>query len=138
MQRFGMGYGNIHRILTESLQTSKIILSKNSIYTAVHVANVYIVNCYKLVCVLTYRQLLTGLSQSMNNRGMRTCFNNEFTVITVVSSVKNIILSRSELIVVFFDVSHLRRHEICVDVRRVAVSDHFVFNVAFYRIITFF
>ena len=74
--------------------------------------------------MLKYGQLLAKLSQSMKNSEMRMCFNSGF-IITVVSSAKNI-LSRSEHIVVYFDVPHLRRHEICADVLRVALSDHFV------------
>ena len=57
-------------------------------------------------CLLKYGQRLTGLLQSMNNSGMRTCFSSGFIVITVVSSAKDMILSRSEQIVVYFDVSH--------------------------------
>ena len=87
--------------------------------------------------MLKYGQLLTRLSQSMKNSGMRTCFNSGF-ISTVVSSAKDNVLSRSEQIVIYFDVSHLRCHEICADVCRVALSDHFVFNIAFYRIVTFF
>ena len=87
---------------------SKIILSKKFyLYSRTcckwyHII-VNIVNCYKQVCVLKYGQLLTGLAQSMNNSGMRTCLNSRFIVITVVSSAKDIILSRSEQIVVYFD-----------------------------------
>ena len=40
--------------------------------------------------------------------------------------VQRTFLSRSEQIVVFFDVPHLRCHEICADVHRVALSDNFV------------
>ena len=65
-----------------------------------------IVNRYKQVCVLKSGQLLTRLSHSINKSGMKTCFNSGFIVITVVSSAKDIILSRSEQIVVYFDVSH--------------------------------
>ena len=92
---FDMGYGTIHQILTETLQTSKIILGyKFYLYGRTcckwyHIiAN--IVNCYNQVCVLKYGQLLTGLSQSLNNSGMMTCFNSRFILITVVSSAKTL------------------------------------------------
>ena len=88
--------------------------------------------------MLKYGQLLTRLSRSMNSSGMRVCFNSGFIVIAIVSCEKDIILSRSEQIVIYFDVSYKRHHEICADVRRIALSDNFVFNVAFYGIITFF
>ena len=90
--------------------------------------------------MLKYGQLLTRLSRSMNSSGMRVCFNSGFIVIAIVSCEKDIIFSRSEQIVICFAVSHKRHHEICTDLRRVALSDNFVFNLAFYGItcITFF
>ena len=39
VQRLDMGYGTIHRVPTEILEISKIILSLKFYYTAVHVPN---------------------------------------------------------------------------------------------------
>ena len=66
-----------------------------------------IVNRYKRVCVLKYGQLLATLLQSMNNSGIRTCLNSGYIVITmIVFSAKDIISSRREQIVNYFDVSN--------------------------------
>ena len=64
VQRFDMGYGTIHRILTELLQMLKIILSKKLyLYGRTCCKWCHIIgNLYKQVCVLKYGQLLTELS----------------------------------------------------------------------------
>ena len=106
-----MGHGTIHRILMKILQMSKMILIyKLFLYDSTCCKYYHIivnkVNRYKQACVLKYGQLLTGLSQSMNKSGMRTCFSSVFIVITAVFSAKDIMLNRSEQIVVYFDISH--------------------------------
>ena len=65
-------------------------------------------NRYKHVLCVEIRAATTGLSQSMNKSGIRTCYNSVFIAITAVSSAKDIILCRSEQIGVYmyFDVSH--------------------------------
>ena len=50
-------------------------------------------NHYKQVCVLKYRQLLTGLSQSMNISGMRTLFNSVFIVFVSSNCISSCSLS---------------------------------------------
>ena len=106
-----MGYSTIHRLLMEILQMSKMILCyKFYLYGPTcckwyHII-VNIVNRYKHVLCVEIWAATTGLSQSMNKSGMRRCYNSVSIAITAVSSAKDIILSRSEQIGIYFDISH--------------------------------
>ena len=73
-------------------------------------------------------------SHSMDSSGTRTCSNSCSTVIAVVSSMKDIIWRSKQTALKFIHKRCQRRHKISADMRRVAISSHFIFNVVFLKI----
>ena len=82
------------------------------------------------VLCLNFEQLKAVSSHSMESSGTRTCSNSGSIVIAVVSSAKDIILRSKE----FMHKCRQRRHKIRADMRRVAISSHFILNVVFLKI----
>ena len=100
-ERFYMGYGTMHRILTEDLQMSRAILSYKFDFYMMHIAKVSdyrytIVNRNNLrmrsVLCLNFEHLKAESSHSMDSSGTRMCSKSGSIVIAVVSSAKDIIL----------------------------------------------
>ena len=142
-ERFDMGYGTMHRILTEDLQMSKAILSYKFDFYMMHIAKVSdysytIVNRnnqrMRSVLCLNFEQLKAVSSHTMDSSGTRTCSNSGSIVISVVSSVKDIILRSKQTALKSIHKRFKRRHKISADVRRVAISSHFILNVIFLKI----
>ena len=101
IERFDMGYGTMHRILTEDLQMLKVILSYKFDFYMMHVAKVSdhsynIMNCnnqyMRSILCRNFKQLQAVSSHSMDSSGTRTFLNSGSIVIAVVSSAKDIIL----------------------------------------------
>ena len=80
------------------------------------------------------RATKTVSSQRMDSSGTRTCSNCGSIVIAVVSSAKDSILRSKQTALMFIHKRRQRRHKISADVRRVAISSHFIFNVVFLKI----
>ena len=73
----------------------------------------------------------------MDCSGTRTISNSGSIVIAVVSSAKDIILRSKQTSLKFIHKRRQRRHKISADVRRVAISSHFILNVVFLKINSF-
>ena len=86
------------------------------------------------VLCLNFEQLKAVSSDSMDSSGTRTCSNSGSIVIAVVSSSKDIILRSKQTALKFISKRCQRRHKISADVRRVAISSHFILNVVFLKI----
>ena len=86
------------------------------------------------VLCLNFEQLKAVSSHSMDSSGTRTCSNSGSIVIAVVSSAKDIILRSKETALKFMHKRRQRRHKISADMRRVAISSHFILNVVFLKI----
>ena len=89
------------------------------------------------VLCLNFEQLKALLSHSMDSSGTRTCSNSGSIVIAVVSSPKDIILRGKQTALKFIHKRCQRRHKMSADVRRVAISSHFILNVVFLKINNF-
>ena len=86
------------------------------------------------VLCLNFEQLKAVSSHSMDSSGTRTCSNSGSIVIAVMSSAKDIILRSKRSALQFIHKRFQRRHKISADVRRVAISSHFILNVVFLKI----
>ena len=83
---------------------------------------------------LNFEQPKAVSSHSIDSSGARTCSNSRSIVIAVVSSAKDIILRSKQTALKFVHKRCQLRHKISADVRRVAISIHFIFNVVFLKI----
>ena len=85
-----------------------------------------------------FGQLQDGFSNSMDNSGTRASLNSGSIDIAVMSSAKDIALrkkvSRLSSALKFIHFSRQRRHKISADVRRVAISSHFILIVVSLKI----
>ena len=86
------------------------------------------------VLCLNFEQLKAVSSHSMDSSGMRMCANSGSIVIAIVSSSKDIILRSKQTALKFIHKRRQQRHKISADVRRVAISSHFILNVVFLKI----
>ena len=125
---------------------SKAILSYEFDFYMMHIAKVSdysytIVNrnnqLMRSVLCLNFEQLKAVSSHSMDSSGTRLCSNSWSIVIAVVSRGKDIILRSKQTALKFIHKRCQRRHKISADVRRVAISSHFILNVVFLKIYIF-
>ena len=86
------------------------------------------------VLCLSFEQLKAVSSRSIDSSGTRTCSNSEYIVIAVVLSAKDIILRSKQTALKFIHKRCQGRYKISADMRRVAISSHFILNVGFLKI----
>ena len=86
------------------------------------------------VLCLHFEPLKAVSSHRMDSSGTRTCSKSGSIVIAVVSSAKDIILRSKQTALKFIHKRRQLRHKISPDVRRVAISSHFILNVVFLKI----
>ena len=85
------------------------------------------------VLCLNFEQQKAVSSHSMESSGTKTLSNSGSIVIAVVSSAKDIVLRSKQTALKFIHKRRQRRHKISADVRRVAISSHFILNVVFLK-----